>query len=151
MHWPERIVPAFAALVACSPYTGETECQGAALAKYVVELRGSGFADYQGSDVYAVTATECRTTSRAVVSSKGDFRIRMSSLFDKNVYPTVAIFVDVDGDGVCDESADRVWSAIGILANPNIEFDVTPADIADPDVDDVDAPDACVWFSGEWW
>jgi hypothetical protein len=113
-------------LAACSsaPPTGSHTdgtimCTGTAANEYRVDLAGSGFAEFKGKTLHAVTDIHlarspgtCSTTSTAAIAD-GNFGVHMTNRTDDAVYPFIGAFIDLDGDGRCDRSRDPTWGIFG--------------------------------------
>src|SRR5687768_12754654 len=108
-------------LAACDPSSsedasgaGEPECTGEAPNWYRVELVGSGFSSYDGVTIHTMTGIglarggTCRSATSTEIDD-GAFEVENIGRTDDAVYPTVAAFIDIDGDERCRPTVDPAW------------------------------------------
>jgi hypothetical protein len=120
------------------------ECVEHASNPYTVTLRGSNLGAYESQTVHVATSVRLVSTPSVSCTASGgsqitggQFEVTVQNRTDSAVYPTVGMFIDVDGDGVCDAATDAVWGLTFSLVRPDMTFSIDSSDLGQTDGVDV--------------
>ena len=77
-------------------------------------IRSDAMGAYEGLTVYVAfdqnVTVDSRSENRSDVISSGAFEVMWSQGFDRNTFGSyVLLYVDVDGNAVCDDDVDEAW------------------------------------------
>jgi len=99
--------------------TQSSECLARAIAEYRVRLEGTGFNAYDGLSVQFLTdmslgtgVGSCQARAQSTIVG-GAFTVEVTNLTDGSAYPRLAAFIDIAGDGQCQDGVDFAWSSYG--------------------------------------
>jgi hypothetical protein len=120
-------------LVACAGRSPAVEVGCLAdpeLEAYAIAFEGSGLSDWDGHAAVlratmpmAFAAGRSCASRASVAIEGGGFSLVVEGRTDGAAYPTVGVFVDLDGDGACDAATEPAWSQI-VAVGPGGELPV---------------------------
>lgn len=86
------------------------------------EIRGTGFEAHEGAAIRAMTFVQDEPTriygASEVTVEGGTFEIAWIRGYQRFMYQTLVLYVDVDGDGMCDPANDVTWGQFSSAHNP---------------------------------
>ncbi|MGE0870428.1 MAG: hypothetical protein AB7P03_17830 [Kofleriaceae bacterium] len=125
---------------AAAPATGQSRvCLDNAPNEYRFVAAGTGFGEYDGRTIHALTLIElshvdgeCVSTVSGTIDG-GAFELEAINRVADQAYPDAGVFIDLDGDGQCEPGQDLIWGVVAILGPDGIRFQLTPNDLSADD------------------
>jgi hypothetical protein len=96
---------------------------------FSLHLQGQGFAAFDGLTVRARVRSSADAGQRQGLAVDrivaGAFSMTFPEVLEHNMYKTIDVYIDANGDGACEQTTDFVWETIVTTASEDLEVPVT--------------------------